>query len=152
MLRKKGHKTLREEIEALRGEKKKPIDRCVFYIFVFLLLLLVIMCFPGYIVFIEGTICLISLFQYMLTSHRPKNEKTKLQNRYKKKVRMLPWAILAIYFAFFAVVLTVYGVSRYILQMPMAFIIWEWIEKSSSVLLLFEIAVLQLNVRIERKD
>ena len=58
MLRKKGHKTLREEIEALRGEKKKPINRSVFYIFVFLLLLLVIMCFPGYIVFIEGTICL----------------------------------------------------------------------------------------------
>ena len=152
MLRKKGHKTLREEIEALRGEKKKPIKRSVSYIFVFLLLLLVIMCFPGYIVFIEGAICLISIFQYMLISHRTMKEKTKLQNRYKKKVRMLPWAILAIYFAFFAVVLTVYGVSRYILQMPMAFIIWEWIEKSSSVLLLFEIAVLQLNVRIERKD
>lgn len=152
MLRKKGHKTLREEIEALRGEKKKPINRSVFYICVFPLLLLVIMCFPGYIVFIEGAICLISIFQYMLISHRTMKEKTKLQNRYKKKVRMLPWAILAIYFAFFAIVLTVYGVSQYILQMPMGFIVWEWIEKSSSVLLLFEIAVLQLNVRIERKD
>ena len=151
MLRKKGHKTLREEIEALRGEKKKPIKRSVFYIFVFLLLLLVIMCFPGYIVFIEGVICLISLFQYMLISHRTMKEKTKLQNRYKKKVRMLPWAILAIYFAFFAVVLTVFGVIKYVLQMPARFTVWEWLEKSSPVFLLFEIVALQLNLRKERE-
>ena len=152
MRRKKGQKTLREDVEALRAEKKKPKDRKIFYMFLFLLLILVGSRFPGYIILIEGMICLISLFQNILTCHRRKKDKSKLQKRYEEKVRMLPWAILAIYLAFFAVVLTVYGVSRYILQMPMGFIIWEWIEKSSSVLLLFEIAVLQLNVRIERKD
>ena len=64
---------------------------------------------------------------------------------------MLPWAILAIYFAFFAVVLTVFGVIKYVLQMPARFTVWEWLEKSSPVFLLFEIVALQLNVRKERE-
>ena len=67
MRRKKGQKTLREDVEALRAEKKKPKDRKIFYMFLFLLLILVGSRFPGYIIYIEGFICLLSLFQYGLT-------------------------------------------------------------------------------------
>ena len=151
MRRKKGQKTLREDVEALRAEKKKPKDRKIFYMFLFLLLILVGSRFPGYIILIEGMICLISLFQYILTCHRRKKDKSKLQKRYEEKVRMLPWAILAIYFAFFAVVLTVFGVIKYVLQMPARFTVWEWLEESSPVFLLFEIVALQLNLRKERE-
>lgn len=151
MLQKKGHKTLRDDVEALRAEKRKPKTGKIFYFFIFLLLLLVGARFPGYIIYIEGFICLLSLFQYGLTLNRTKKDKRKLQKRYEKKVRVLPWAILTIYFAFFAVILTVYGVLYYVLRLSVGFSVREWMKDSLPVFLLFEIVVLQLNVRMERE-
>lgn len=151
MLQKKGHKTLRDDVEALRAEKRKPKTGKIFYFFIFLLLLLVGASFPGYIIYIEGFICLLSLFQYGLTLNRTKKDKRKLQKRYEKKVRILPWAILTIYFAFFAVILTVYGVLYYVLRLSVGFSVREWMKYSLPVFLLFEIVVLQLNVRMERE-
>ena len=151
MLQKKGHKTLRDDVEALRAEKRKPKTGKIFYFFIFLLLLLVGASFPGYIIYIEGFICLLSLFQYGLTLNRTKKDKRKLQKRYEKKVRILPWAILTIYFAFFAVILTVYGVLYYVLRLSVGFSVGEWMKYSLPVFLLFEIVVLQLNVRMERE-
>ena len=147
MLQKKGHKTLRDDVEALRAEKRKPKTGKIFYFF----LLLVGASFPGYILYIEGFICLLSLFQCGLTLNRTKKDKRKLQKRYEKKVRILPWAILTIYFAFFAVILTVYGVLYYVLRLSVGFSVGEWRKYSLPVFLLFEIVVLQLNVRMERE-
>ena len=151
MLQKKGRKTLSDDVEALRAEKRKPKTGKIFYFFIFLLLLLVGASFPGYIIYIEGFICLLSLFQYGSTLNRTKKDKRKLQKRYEKKVRILPWAILAIYFAFFAVILTVYGVLYYVLRLSVGFSVREWMKYSLPVFLLFEIVVLQLNVRMERE-
>lgn len=151
MLQKKGHKTLRDDVEALRAAKRKPKTGKNFYFFIFLLLLLVGACFPGYIIYIEWFICLLSLFQYGSTLNRTKKDKRKLQKRYEKKVRILPWAILTIYFAFFAVILTVYGVLYYVLRLSVGFSVREWMKYSLPVFLLFEIVVLQLNVRMERE-
>ena len=86
-----------------------------------------------------------------MKNHRTKKDKRKLQKRYEKKVRVLPWAILTIYFAFFAVILTVYGVLYYILRLSVGFSVREWMKYSLPVFLLFEIVVLQLNVRMERE-
>ena len=147
MLQKRSQRTLKEEVELISS----PMTESRKYrkwskILIFLLLVLVVSLFPGYIIYIEGSIFLLSLFQYLMKAKQQNRKKSELQKSYGNKVRMLPWALLAIYFASFALVFTGYGCIRYVFQYPaMDFDFLLWLKHSISVLLLFEIIALQIN-------
>ncbi|MGN1230908.1 MAG: hypothetical protein ACI4TP_03325 [Anaerotignum sp.] len=122
-------------------------------VFCVFLLLLVVWLFRGYMVYIEGFVLLITLFQSQLTAKRLQKEKLSKQNMLlAKKVRMLPWALLAIYFAFLSIVLTSYGVMYFVFHLSIGqFDCKKWFMDSLAVFLLFEIVALQFYGIFERE-
>ncbi|MGN0134265.1 MAG: hypothetical protein ACI4AO_06020 [Anaerotignum sp.] len=156
MFRKRGQETLKDEIErwlpdektAMKTEKKKYL-KC----FSFFLLMLVVWLFRGYMVYIEGFMLVITLFQSKLTAKRLQKGKLSKQNMLlAKKVRMLPWALLAIYFAFLSIVLTSYGVMYFVFHLSIGqFDCKKWFMDSLAVFLLFEIVALQFYGIFERE-
>lgn len=156
MFRKRGQETLKDEIERWLPVEKTVSDtkrKKLLKFFSLFLLLLVVWLFCGYIVYIEGFMLLITLFQSQLTAKRLQKEKLSKQNMLlAKKVRMLPWALLAIYFAFLSIVLTTYGVMYYVFHLSIGqFDCKKWFMDSLAVFLLFEIVVLQFYGIFERE-
>ena len=156
MFRKRGQETLKDEIErwlpdekTVSNTKKKKLLK----IFSFFLLLLVVWLFRGYMVYIEGFILLITLFQSKLTAKRLQKGKLSKQNMLlAKKVRMLPWALLTSYFAFLSIVLTTCVVMYFVFHLSVGqFDCKEWFMDSLAVFLLFEIVVLQFYGIFERE-
>lgn len=144
MLRREKHITLEEMINTLKGDKKTGKKRKKLKIIALLLILLVVYLFPGYLIYIEGVICLISLIQCAWS--RKRTEKGKRRKKKQNEVGILPWAILAIYFALIGTVFMAYGCSYYVFHLPIQrLLILDWLEKSMAIFLLFEIVAIQLN-------
>ena len=156
MFRKRGQETLKDEIERWLPVEKTVSDtkkKKLLKFFSLFLLLLVVWLFRGYMVYIEGFMLLITLFQSQLTAKQLQKEKLSKQNMLlQKKVRMLPWALLAIYFAFLSIVLTTCGVMYFVFHLSVGQLdCRKWFMDSLAVFLLFEIVVLQFYGIFERE-
>ena len=142
MLRREKHITLQETIDSLRPDKNVRKKRAKRKIIAIILLLLVVYLFPGYLIYIEGAICLVSLIQWVWSRKRTEKKKKRKQDA----VRILPLVILAIYFELIGMVFITYGCMYYVFHLPVQwFPVLDWLEKSMVIFLLFEIIAIQLN-------
>lgn len=157
MIRKKGHQTLRDEIEKLKKdtEKKKTKGKRWFLIkLIFSLLFLSAGYFLDFLIYAVYGLLAAELMQCLLARRRfhKDKEQHKAQKQLELQIRTASETILIGYLVMVGLVISVYGSVHYILKISVVrFSVWDWLQYGFLLFLLFEVILLRYYKKFDRK-